>query len=875
MRYVKPLLEVRSVEVAGGKAANLSRAARSGYRVPGTLVLECSALSSFLSFNQLDVRVRSHCDEVLQLAAAEAERAHARLSEQVRAGVWPPQLEEELRDAQRVLGTDAGRALAVRSSAVCEDSGRASFAGVFESVLGVRDAQALLDAVQACWCALWSPRALRYAERLGLRVGHDAMGLLIQEVVAASCAGVAYTARPATGDPARLQIHAARGLAVDLLSGSGEGECLVLDWDDGHVVERESGHQKGVWRLSRAGVAREDLDPALSRAPVLSESQASEVADLARGLDRLWSERLDIEWAWTDAGVWLLQVRPLTALPDFFSLNPPPPRLHTWQRARFVIPLRSDHPAHLLTPLYADLSENELWFRHQPADIILTGVQCEELDVHGYRYACYGPMQTFFDFLGRDSAGSEAWLDANEVRYRARWDTRAHELAGIADACRSATAPGVSLREAIAALFAVRDRFWDLVSFAWSGPQSLGWMSEALLRRFTGELVPGFPVDELLGTASDSHSFCVTRALQQLGRALDEPEVRSAFERLPLPDVLTHLQRELPGSRFLAAFERLCWEHGKVPPSWRDRPPFWSGGMDAAQLLHAIKRAMLGQGRDVSAIQSEATQSAERSRQKFERAMLDRAPDRLERFRKILGWARYWTQALNDRHGLSAGQLHERELIWRVGARLREEDLIASEDEILLLRRSDLESLERHRATGRWHALLSERRRAYERSLRLRAPEQLGGGAAPAATDGEAQAQASTPATGNAGPPPHASHSWSGKGITGGQVIGRARPIDRIDDPGLLDSLAPGDIAVLPHAEAFFYADWHSLFTVLAGVVSPGRPSHHLVQVARECRVPVIGYLEGPLGIRAGDRIQIDGRSGSVVLLGTSSDESA
>ena len=84
----------------------------------------------------------------------------------------------------------------------------------------------------------------------------------------------------------------------------------------------------------------------------------------------------------------------------------------------------------------------------------------------------------------------------------------------------------------------------------------------------------------------------------------------------------------------------------------------------------------------------------------------------------------------------------------------------------------------------------------------------------------------------------------------------------------MLDSLGNNDVLVLPHETAFHYADWHSVLTIIKGVVSPGRPSHHLAQVARECGVPLIGHVTGDLTkIPDGARVRIDGASGAVFVL--------
>ena len=96
----------------------------------------------------------------------------------------------------------------------------------------------------------------------------------------------------------------------------------------------------------------------------------------------------------------------------------------------------------------------------------------------------------------------------------------------------------------------------------------------------------------------------------------------------------------------------------------------------------------------------------------------------------------------------------------------------------------------------------------------------------------------------------------------------RARVITHLLDPDVLDFLGSDDVLVLPHETAFHYADWHSVLTIIKGVVSPGRPSHHLAQVARECGVPLIGHVTGDLTkIPDAGTIRIDGATGAVRIL--------
>ena len=106
-----------------------------------------------------------------------------RLSVQVRLALYQgsiaPAIVEPLIDAWRAQRAEAPLG-AVRSSALVEDSEDASFAGQFESFLGLSDEAEFLTAIRACWAALWTSRARRYMEPHGLSPARTAMAILIQ-----------------------------------------------------------------------------------------------------------------------------------------------------------------------------------------------------------------------------------------------------------------------------------------------------------------------------------------------------------------------------------------------------------------------------------------------------------------------------------------------------------------------------------------------------------------------------------------------------------------------------------------------------------------------------------------------------------------------
>jgi pyruvate,water dikinase len=184
--------------LVGGKAASLARLAGMGLPVPRGFVVTVEAYRAALR------------------AAGLGGQPAEELGERILAAPVPAEV------AAAVLGAHArleAAVVAVRSSATAEDLESASFAGQYETFLNVAGEDALLDAVRACWASLWSPRALSYRRRLGGPDRGLALAVVVQEMVAAECAGVLFTADPVTGERERMTVEAVRGLGDALVSG--------------------------------------------------------------------------------------------------------------------------------------------------------------------------------------------------------------------------------------------------------------------------------------------------------------------------------------------------------------------------------------------------------------------------------------------------------------------------------------------------------------------------------------------------------------------------------------------------------------------------------------------------------------------------------
>lgn len=242
---------------------------------------------------------RGHTDVVGSKAATLGELARAGFP--VPAGLVVPadlppdgNLAAALAAALHELG---GGPVAVRSSGVAEDLPEASFAGQYDSVLDVGDAEALNLAVRRVLASAGTEQVAAYRRRHATP-SSTAMAVLIQRQVPVDVAGVALTANPITGDRNDVLISAVPGPGDSLVSGRSDAE---------------------EWTIRDAEAT------CRSRCGVLTERQARAVAALARRVQAHLGAPQDVEWAFADGRLVLLQARPMTALPEQVSWEPPAP----------------------------------------------------------------------------------------------------------------------------------------------------------------------------------------------------------------------------------------------------------------------------------------------------------------------------------------------------------------------------------------------------------------------------------------------------------------------------------------------------------------------------------------------------------------------
>jgi pyruvate,water dikinase len=295
------------VERIGPKAANLAALAQAGLPTPGGFSLTADAYrAQIATLGLADLLCRfADVDIVVQ----------RRLAVEIRLALYEQPVEPNVRaallEAWRAQRMRRQGPTAVRSSALVEDRKGASFAGQFESFLGIDDELALLTAVRACWAALWTTNARRYLDNHGLSPADTAMAVLVQPLVDARAAGGGLSE---TADGGML-ISATWGLGSAVAQGEIVPDRIVLS-RAGFLRRIEAGrkHQREACAHG-SGAQPQPVASELVAAPCLDAGQAVTLGRLMRKAEAVLGGPVEIEWALDDAGFKLLQARPLTITP--------------------------------------------------------------------------------------------------------------------------------------------------------------------------------------------------------------------------------------------------------------------------------------------------------------------------------------------------------------------------------------------------------------------------------------------------------------------------------------------------------------------------------------------------------------------------------
>ena len=290
--------------LAGGKAMNLGKLMAAGFPVPRGFCLTTAAYRKAAPAGLAALAAR--LDAELVHPEPDLRELARQAREMIVTAPIPADVDAAVRAAYAALGPDA--AVAVRSSATAEDLPFASFAGLQDSFLNISGADAVVESVRRCWASLWTERAVAYRSTNGISHREVGLAVVVQDVVAATTAGVLFTANPVTGTRTETVIDASAGPGQAVVSGSVNPDHFVVDTATGRVLLRSPER------------------PPAGRPPALDDARIRELTALGDTVQRLFGAPQDVEWVIDASGkIWVTQSRPITTLyplPDPAAAEP-------------------------------------------------------------------------------------------------------------------------------------------------------------------------------------------------------------------------------------------------------------------------------------------------------------------------------------------------------------------------------------------------------------------------------------------------------------------------------------------------------------------------------------------------------------------------
>jgi len=289
---------------AGGKGHSLGILINNGFNVPMGFLITSTAFFQFLDYN-------GTLSEIKKLAYKITKDNFPEISEQIRQLILKGEIQDKIiLQTKEYLDTLRNDYVSIRSSAVSEDSLKASFAGLFESFLSVKpDYHLVLEKVRNCWASLFGERAVIY--RIKKEIPHlEGMAVIVQKMIPAKSSGITFTIYPVGGE--FLLIESSYGLGDVIVSGEVEPDDFFVDRKTLNIVRKRIGSKKKMSLSISGQIQIMDVGEDLTRKQVMPDNKVKEIAKVCLQIEKIFDYPQNIEWCIYKDKLWLLQSRPIT-----------------------------------------------------------------------------------------------------------------------------------------------------------------------------------------------------------------------------------------------------------------------------------------------------------------------------------------------------------------------------------------------------------------------------------------------------------------------------------------------------------------------------------------------------------------------------------
>ncbi len=878
--------------LTGGKGSSLASLVARGLPVPLGFVVTTQAFAAFLEGGELGTQFERLFSVPPETSANVLMELAKHVQDCIRTSRLPEAIAEELKkriiESEREFGSEA--LWAVRSSAVAEDLVGASFAGQYDTILGLAGLEEVVHAVLQCWASFFNVSSIEYRRARNIQDFRGAV--VLQRLIPAYAAGVCFTQNPVSGSPDKVVINSSFGLGESVVSGRVTPDTFVVDKRSWQVTSRKLAVKETRVVPVVGGAREEAVEESLRQQASLSDDETIAIAKLAVAIEGSENHPVDMEWAVLDGAVYVLQSRPITTLPsnDQPSAKMPPddwvPELNTPIDPRY--PLYSNgNIGEVLPGCITPLSWSyigptiEHAFRSQGIALGVMKRSGPEYQVLGFFYHRPYICVSFMEDVAARTPGltpdtiHEEFIGPPETRTPPislgdllphRWPAivrvvltflrKTRSLGGDTENCEESidrqrkestpeklkTWSDMSLIEEVRlskSMMRVSDVHIWASTFAVVYFDLLRKLTKRWLDDEDGSLAAQM-VTGINALPSADPAFGLYTLAQDV---LSSPQVKEHFESVSdNRSLLAALNEDSASEGFLSELEDFLSVHGHRAVCEAElRTPCWRE--DPAQVLGFVRNYLRSGMTPPEAVRKRQDRVRDEAAQRVDALPL------LKRvlLRRILKAVRRnieLRELLKDLVVLRSDRF--RQIYAEVCDRLLKRGCLPNPDDLYFLVSKEVGDL----LAGGLSAdaakdIISGRRQDFEWCQMVHVPKVL---------DGEARV-----ITADDFP---ADQQLIGTGVSPGKVEGRAR---LIIDPRVDSYIEPGEILVAPVTDA----GWTPLFISAGGlVIDVGGLLSHGSIVAREYGLPaVVGVTGATQRIKTGDRIYLDGSSGVVIKL--------
>ena len=315
--YTTPIKTTQNdLDLVGGKGRSLARMSCADFDVPGGFLVTTDAYKKFIADSDLKSKIIELAKPELRDGYPNFELSSKKINKIIQNAKIDANITDQIKVAYQQLD-QANLSVAVRSSANAEDLPDFSFAGQQETFLNVSGEDEVVSAVKKCWSSLWTAQAISYRHQNGIDQSSVAMGVVVQVMIPSEVSGILFTANPTNGERSEMIVNSSFGLGEAVVGGQVTPDTFIVDRTTLTSKETILGpkeHQ--IVYDGDQGIKIEKVSESNQGISSLSDSMLTELCNAALKVEALYEGKpQDIEWAFCNGKLHLLQSRPITNLP--------------------------------------------------------------------------------------------------------------------------------------------------------------------------------------------------------------------------------------------------------------------------------------------------------------------------------------------------------------------------------------------------------------------------------------------------------------------------------------------------------------------------------------------------------------------------------